>query len=433
MLMHGLSTIGKWLLAFGALALLGGGAYVIHKAALAERSGEEREAVENPPRTQGNDVVLGAEVAAKEQVRDVPARPVDWQPRLTVYGRVVPNPRATSELRAAFAGNLRATAGAAWPELGSRVKAGQVLGVLDIRVGPQEQLDMRAKLHEARLKEKNAEEVFRIQKEKLARLEAASNGVAPGDVDAVRVQMLNAKTDLATAKAAVTRWQEALSDITREGRKGDIWSRTLSAPAGGEITELAARPGMAVEAGGLIARLVDFTRPLVRLDVLIQILAQSPPAKLQIHLAGMAWTDAAAPASVWAKLVGPAPQVDAVSQLAGFWYEIDPDDHKKDRLPADAWRPGLFVKADVPDVRGKAAKAVAVPATALVYHDGRSFVYVREAPGRFERRLVQVLGRDGDHVVLSGAVGGGEPIVYAGAQVLLSEELRGSGGKADDD
>jgi hypothetical protein len=52
-----------------------------------------------------------------------------------VYGRVVPNPRATAEVRAAFAGTLRARPGA-WPALGAWATAGQVLGWVDIRVGP---------------------------------------------------------------------------------------------------------------------------------------------------------------------------------------------------------------------------------------------------------------------------------------------------------
>jgi multidrug efflux pump subunit AcrA (membrane-fusion protein) len=431
--MRGVNMTGKWLMALAVLALLGGGAYVIHLASRAERSAEDNDSVKNPPRTKGNNVVLTSERADEEGIKDEPARQVDWQPRVTIYGRVVPNPRATIEVRAPFAGSLRAAAGKPWPELGSSVNAGALLGCLDIRVGPQEQLDMQAKLHDARLKEKNAEEVFRIQSKKLEALEAASSGVAPTDVAAARVQMLNARTELASARAAVTRWQDALADISGEGRKGDVWSRTLPAPAAGEITELPARPGMTVEAGALIARLVDFARPLVRLDMPMH-LAENPPPKLQIRVVGVGQQEDTHAWPVWGKLVGPVPQVDATSQLAGYWYEIDLHNDKKDAaLPAAVLRPGLLVKAEIPDPRVKATKAVAVPATALVYHDGRSFVYVREAPGRFERRDVDLLGRHGASAILKGGVHAGEPVVYAGAQIFLSEEFRAAGGKADDD
>src|SRR5262249_51313592 len=89
------------------------------------------------------------------------------------------------------------------------------------------------------------------------------------------------------------------------------------------------------------------------------------------------------------------------------------------------WRPGLFVKAlvEVPDSRAR--EAVAVPATALLYHQGRALVYVRLAPGGFERREVQMLGRDKDRWVLASGVEEGEPVVSQRAQVLLSEEFRG--------
>jgi hypothetical protein len=67
-----------------------------------------------------------------------------------------------------------------------------------------------------------------------------------------------------------------------------------------------------------------------------------------------------------------------------------------------------------------------VPSAALLYHQGRALVYVRLSPGRYERREVQVLGRDGERWVLApGEVQAGEPVVCKRAQVLLSEEFRG--------
>jgi hypothetical protein len=57
-------------------------------------------------------------------------------------------------------------------------------------------------------------------------------------------------------------------------------------------------------------------------------------------------------------------------------------------------------------------------------------VYVRIGPGRYERREVQILGREGDRWLLASGVTAGEPVVYQRAQVLLSEEFRG---EADND
>jgi hypothetical protein len=95
-------------------------------------------------------------------LKDEPARAVRWEKRLPAYGRLVPNPRAAAEVRVAFAGTLRADPGGGWPAPGARVNAGDRLGWLDVRVGPQERLDLLTKLNEARLKQRGAEELVRV-------------------------------------------------------------------------------------------------------------------------------------------------------------------------------------------------------------------------------------------------------------------------------
>jgi multidrug efflux pump subunit AcrA (membrane-fusion protein) len=170
---------------------------------------------------------------------------------------------------------------------------------------------------------------------------------------------------------------------------------------------------MAVEAGAVIARMVDFRHTLVRMDLPQSVLAGGPPAKLELS-ADPARTFLATP-------VGPAPQVDPASQFLGYWYAVD---------NATAWRPGLFVKGWLSVAEAAPVTAVAVPADALLYHQGRALVYVTIGAGRYERREVRVLGRQGSRWVLSGGVEAGERVVSAGAQVLLSEEFRG---EADND
>ena len=124
-----------------------------------------------------------------------------------------------------------------------------------------------------------------------------------------------------------------------------------------------------------------------------------------------------------ARLTGAAPQVEIGSQYSAYWYEADSNS-------TGNWRPGSFVQARVRVPGAPARPAVAVPAESLLYHQGRALVYVRLSPGRYERREVQVLGRDGDKWVLATGVAAGERVVSKRAQVLLSEEFRG---EADND
>jgi multidrug efflux pump subunit AcrA (membrane-fusion protein) len=119
--------------------------------------------------------------------------------------------------------------------------------------------------------------------------------------------------------------------------------------------------------------------------------------------------------------------VEVNSQFAAYWYEVDtrPSTAAAGGNGANLWRPGLFVKGLVKVAGAEARRAVSVAETSLLYHEGRALVYVRIGPGRYERREVQVLGRDQGRWVLGSGVEVGEPVVVRRAQVLLSEEFRG--------
>jgi pyruvate/2-oxoglutarate dehydrogenase complex dihydrolipoamide acyltransferase (E2) component len=434
MRLHLLWAMLKWPAVLAALAGLLVLGYWVHGTMRADRKAtQEADSVQVPRRAANSVVKLGARLAESFGLRDEPARETTWQPRLVVYGRVIPNPRATTEVRAPFAGTLRAVKGTSWPALGSRVKAGQVLGRLDIRVGPQERLDLLVKLGEARLKQTGSEDILKILQDRVDRLKTVSDVVSQTERDAARVRLAEGKIQLETAKAAVKQWQDALAAIDSASEHKDAtWSQLLTAPAGGEITELLGRPDMTVEAGSVIARVVDFRHALVRVDVPVQALAGGPPAKLDLFTApssppaleGISNRPEPAPPTpaVTATLVGAAPQVEPASQFAGYWYEVDTADPK---FPGAAWRPGLFVKGSLPVAGANPQSAVAVPAAALLFHQGRALVYVTIGPGRFERREVRVLGRQGESWILASGVTAGEPVVCVHAQVLLSEEFRG--------
>jgi hypothetical protein len=414
----------KWPAVLAALAGLLVAGYWVHVTLRADRrEAEEAESVQVPRRAASAVVKLGARLAESHGLKDTPAEETTWRPRLAVYGRVVPNPRATAEVRAPFAGTIKAAPGAAWPAPGTRVKAGQELGRLVIRVGPQERLDLLVKLGEARLKQKGSEEILTIFQERVKRLATVANVVSQTERDAALVRVAEAKIQLDTAKAAVKQWEDALAAIDGQGGARDaVWSHVLTAPGPGEVTELLGRPEMAVEAGAVIARVVDFRHALVRVDVPLGALGG---ASNRPEAAGPAWP-------VPARLVGPAPQVDVASQFAGYWYEVDTAGpwFFGPSFSGQAWRPGLFVKGMLTVAWEEPRRAVAVPADALLYHQGRALVYVTIGPGRYERREVRVLGRQGSRWILESGVSAGEPVVSARAQVLLSEEFRGD---ADND
>jgi hypothetical protein len=112
------------------------------------------------------------------------------------------------------------------------------------------------------------------------------------------------------------------------------------------------------------------------------------------------------------RLVSPATRADP--RLAGrsFFYRARPD---------PALVPGATVAVQLET--GRRVEAVHVPASALVWWQGRAWIFVRNETGDFERREVPA-DRAADSSTLLADLATGTEVVVQGAQVLLSEELR---------
>jgi hypothetical protein len=300
-------------------------------------------------------------------------------------------------------------------------------------------------LTEARLKQQGAEKVVQIQQERAERLELAGGGVSRAEVDAAHVQLAEARTQLKVAQAAVKQWQDALAAIGGQGSEDATWSQPLAVPMAGEVVDVAGLPGLTVQPGDLVARVVDPRHVLVRLDLPPEALAAGRPAARWLALPSSGSPEEWLPPSpkpaghepnVRATPVGPAPQVGPASQLAAYWYEITTAagaDAGKGPARASVWRPGLFVKGYLPAAGAEERAAVAVPDGALLYVKDDTVVFVRTGPGTFQRRTVRVLGREGGEWVLAEGVRPGEAVVSRRAQVLLSAQVQGAGGEADND
>src|SRR5689334_2894943 len=101
----------RLLLWSAALLAVGGlltGAYFVHDRMSAERAAESA-GERAPPRPPEKRLVkLGESLARSLGIEVEPARAAQWYETTAVYGRVVPNARATFEVRSPFPGTLRA-------------------------------------------------------------------------------------------------------------------------------------------------------------------------------------------------------------------------------------------------------------------------------------------------------------------------------------
>jgi hypothetical protein len=119
--------------------------------------------------------------------------------------------------------------------------------------------------------------------------------------------------------------------------------------------------------------------------------------------------------AVGARVISPAPRTDPRIQGVSVLCVA----------PASpGMLPGITVDAQVPV--GPEASGVVVPATAVVWWQGRAWVYVERKTGTFSRSEVATdVPVPGGWFVNAG-VAAGERLVVRGAQMLLSEEGRGA-------
>ena len=91
--------------------------------------------------------------------------------------------------------------------------------------------------------------------------------------------------------------------------------------------------------------------------------------------------------------------------------------------PGDAIRARSTDTISVALAAGPAARGVTLPASAIVWWEGKSWAYVQQAPGRFVRRPVTARSIRGDELIATN-LAADAPVVVVGAQLLLSEEQR---------
>lgn len=111
-----------------------------------------------------------------------------------------------------------------------------------------------------------------------------------------------------------------------------------------------------------------------------------------------------------ARLLSVSPMADPRIQGAAFFYLAS----------ADGILPGMTLAARFPS--GPKQAGASLPATAIIWWQGKAWTYVPTMPGRFERREVAGAVQLADSWFAPGFAD--QHVVTRGAQTLLSEELR---------
>jgi len=123
-----------------------------------------------------------------------------------------------------------------------------------------------------------------------------------------------------------------------------------------------------------------------------------------------------------AELISVAAQTDLAAQGESYYFQTS----DKNIIT------GMNVTAWIPEQNVQMA-GVIIPESALIWYMDQAFVYLKTAEETFSRRTLEHYSASADGYFVTGAIKPGEQIVTKGAQMLLSEELRGQIPKEDDD
>jgi membrane fusion protein, copper/silver efflux system len=215
--------------------------------------------------------------------------------------------------------------------------------------------------------------------------------------DAVLAQAARQRLVLLGMQAAV------IEKLERTGQPAML--QTITAPAGGVITELSVRNGMSIAPGMTLARING-------LDTV--------------------WLEAALP-EAQAALMQPGQPVQARfpalpgEVVDGRIAAVLPEGSRETRtlrvrieLPNRARRlkAGMFAQVTV---RGAERPALVVPAEAVIRTGKRNLVYLSEQPGRFRPVEVQLGEQVGEQVVVLGGLAEGQKVVASGQFLIDSE------------
>ena len=181
-------------------------------------------------------------------------------------------------------------------------------------------------------------------------------------------------------------------------------------------------PGQdATKRRAFVEQLVHGDAALIRVDILPGDALADQPQKARLIVLGRE------DVPIETSSITAAADVDAKTQAQGFILRVD--------HPPFPLRPGMALTAWL-ELTPAARSGFAIPRSAVLRHDGRTWVYVQEEEEKFVRKLVVLdTPLDGDKGWFIAAEGGGikadDLLVVTGAQSLLSEELKAQGGAAD--
>jgi hypothetical protein len=328
------------------------------------------------------------------------------EPEVVAFGRLEEDPSRTFVLRAPVAGTLHFATGRDWPTIGQALADGAAVGTIEPRLATADRISLTNQLATAQsdLSASTASVVAtRSAYERTRLLNADNKNVSDRALEDAAARLAAEESRLKAATDTVRLLQQSLDS------GGPTGNKPLTVERGGDVVEILARPGEAVEPGTPILRVAKLDRLFARVDVPVG--EHIPPTVSVARVVAVGYEDA----PVLADRIALTATTDPAAQGQSFVFRL-----RETRL---GLRPGLAVTARIA-VPGLRRQGIVIPSTAIVRLAGKTYVYVQIAANEFVRKEVTLDQPTDDGYLSTRTVAAGDRVVVQGAQLLLSEEFK---------
>jgi membrane fusion protein, multidrug efflux system len=363
-------------------------------------------ATKAPTRTPAGDPIVRLDPEAQTRIglRTQPATAEPIQPEIVAFGRLEEDPSRVFLLRAPVAGTLHAAA-REWPRLGERIADRASVGAIEPRLAPAERISLTNQLAAARADftaSTSAAAAAKAAYERARALNADNKNVSDRVLEEAAARAAAEDAKVKTAEQTVRLLENSLQVA------GPTGFTPLTIDRGGDVVEVLAQPGEAVEPGTPIVRVAKFDRLLARVDIPIG--ERIPPTVSTARIVAVGYEDHPMTGERVALAAKAVPTVQGESVLFRVGSLI-------------GLRPGLAVTARIPGP-GPRRSGILIPASAVVRVSGNAYAFVQTAPNEFVRKQVALDHPAENGFVVSANFAPNDRLVVQGGQLLLSEEFK---------
>jgi cobalt-zinc-cadmium efflux system membrane fusion protein len=333
-------------------------------------------------------------------VRTEPVSRRKLEMRTAVPGRVIPRTDRHAQIFAPVAGRVLSQGGQL-PLVGTRVKKGQVLAVLQQSLSASEASGLATGRIQAEAAVGQAQAELEQARRDHERVKSLTGVVAQKEVQQAEVAVQVAEQEYTRA----VRERELYAGAGQGGTGGKLSQFPLASPIDGVLVEANATLGEQVEPSKVLFTVLDSQVVWVEANVF-------PDDIPRIEEAREALVKVEGYADRWfpAKLFNLGQVVDESTRTVKVIFEVQNDDGRL--------RPGTF--AEVAIGSGGEQESLAVPDAAVVEVEGRKRVYVHVSPEEFVARDVALGARDGEYHAVRQGLKEGERVVTRGTYQLRS-------------